>query len=107
MRPNVQAIQAYQRDKIAHSSRKELLEAVYDVGYRACCARDGEKARKVLYELSAGLDFSQKKMANQHFQIYQYMIGLTYEGKFDEAAGHFKTIRDAWREVIRREREES
>ena len=107
MRRVDRAINAYQEDKILNSNKKELLEMVYDIGYRACSENNGEKARKVLYELCTGLDYRDNEISNRLFLLYQYMINLTYKDQFEEAGQFFMELRDAWREVIHSEEKDA
>jgi flagellin-specific chaperone FliS len=91
---------AYQQEKILTSSRAELLKMCYDIGYRACQARDGDKVKRLLYELESALDYSKKDMAHNLLQIYQYVMSLVRSDKYEEAAEFFRVLGESWGTVI-------
>ncbi|HIC90344.1 MAG TPA: flagellar protein FliS [Anaerolineae bacterium] len=96
--------QVYQRQQIEGANPLELILMAYDAAVVACTRRDLAQTTKALAILRNGLDFSQGEIAVGLLRLYQYCADLARQGKFDEAVGLLRELRETWAEARDRQR---
>ena len=117
-----QYIKQYQKSQIETASQEQILIMLYDgaikfcnIGIEAIEAKDVSKAHEnivkaenIILELRNSLDMKYP-VAEDFDKVYDYVYRRLYEANLNkdaeilkEATEHIKTMRDTWKEVMRR-----
>lgn len=88
----------YQRQSIMNASPVTLVVKLYDLAIQATYREDDRRLREILSSLIKGLNFDHQP-AEQLYNIYQYCLDISREGKFEEIRGILEPIREAWEEA--------
>jgi flagellin-specific chaperone FliS len=98
---NVQnATQTYRMNQINGASPLDLLIMAYDAALASAGQQDLDRFTRAMGVLRDALDFSyDADIALGFFRLYQYCADLARKGKYDEAAGIIRELRDNWVQV--------
>jgi flagellin-specific chaperone FliS len=99
------ATQIYRTNQVNTASPLEMVIMAYDAALMGCRQQDLERTTKALSVLRNALDFNHdKNFAMGLLRLYQYCSDLARKGQYDEAAKHLREVREAWAQVLEREK---
>jgi flagellin-specific chaperone FliS len=93
----------YLMQKILSASPEQLILYIYDAAIAACGNEDQSKAAEAMQELINALNFEKRKVANTFYQMYQHILHLIHNHKFERARDLIKEIRDTWAQAMKLE----
>ncbi|MFQ5708119.1 MAG: flagellar export chaperone FliS [bacterium] len=94
------AMNPYLYQQIRTASPEKLILILYDLGIKSCSTKDRQMAAQVLAELIGVLDFEQKDMALQFFDLYNYALAQVHQNNFDAALVVLRELRDVWQAAV-------
>ena len=101
MKEKKKKVNLYLAQKIMTASPEQLILYIYDASISACGRKDRVKAAEALQELINSLNFKEKKVAGTFYSMYQYILNLVHEKKFEEAQVMLREIRNTWAEAMK------
>jgi flagellar secretion chaperone FliS len=93
-------IDVYRRQQIEAMSPEELVLVIFEQGILACRRKDHRQARRVITELIGSLSFDEEEIAYGLLSIYDWILQLVREGKFEEAGTILKDLHATWAQAI-------
>jgi flagellar protein FliS len=92
----------YQQQALMGASSEQLVAKLYDLGVAACHGGDRAKARAVLVQLLAGLDYERGGEIAERLQaLYTFCLGqATDGGDLADVAYILDGLRTAWAEGV-------
>ena len=93
-------IDVYRRQQIEAMSPEELVLVVFEQGILACRRKDHRQARRVITELIGSLSFEQEEIAYGLLSVYDWILQLVREGKFEDAGVILKDLHSTWAQAI-------
>lgn len=95
-----QLMRRYQQQAVASASPEQLVVKLYDIAIAACLQDDRTRLRRVLVELTAGLDMERGgEIAGRLYSIYDYCLRESISGDINVVRDLLDSLRDAWRQV--------
>lgn len=95
-----QLMRRYQRQAVASASPEQLVVKLYDIAIGACLQEDRTKLRRVLVELTAGLDMERGgEIAGRLYALYDFCLHESISGDINVVRDLLDGLRDAWRHV--------
>lgn len=95
-----QLMRRYQQQAVATASPEQLIVKLYDIAIAACLQDDRSKLRRVLVELTAGLDMERgEDIAGRLYEIYDYCLRESINGDINVVRELLDGLREAWRHV--------
>ncbi|MCF7885364.1 MAG: flagellar protein FliS [Candidatus Marinimicrobia bacterium] len=93
----------YLVQKVLSASPEELILYIYDAAIAACGNSDQSKAAEAIQELINALNFEKRTVANTFYQMYQHILHLIHNNKFNRAKELIREIRDTWAQAMKLE----
>ena len=93
-------LDSYREQEIQAMSTEQLVLVAYRLGLRALRKKDRRLATRVISELVNGLNFEAGEIAGRLLVLYDYMLRLVREGKFDEAEQMMAELHETWEQVV-------
>lgn len=93
----------YLVQKVLSASPEELILYIYDAAIAACANTNQTKAAEAIQELINALNFEKRNVANTFYQMYQHILHLIHNNKFERARELIKEIRDTWAKAMKLE----
>ena len=93
----------YLVQKVLSASPEQLILYIYDAAIAACANTNQTKAAEAIQELINALNFEKREVANTFYQMYQHILHLIHNQKFDRARELIKEIRDTWAKAMKLE----
>ncbi len=90
----------YLVQKILSASPEELVLYIYDAAITACARENQRKAAEALQQLINALNFKERTIANTFYQMYQHILNLIHNKKYEDARGLIKEIRETWAKAM-------
>jgi len=94
------ASQRYKEQDIFTSTPAKLILQVYDYAILACRRNNGTEASRAVTLLLDGIDFEQGQVSVGLASLYQYIISLIKESKYDMAQDLLRQLRFAWSNAL-------
>ncbi|MBN2279924.1 MAG: flagellar protein FliS [Candidatus Marinimicrobia bacterium] len=101
MKKTNKKVNPYLAQKIMTASPEQLILYIYDASISACGRKDRRKAAEAIQELVNSLNFKEKKVATTFYNMYQYILNLIHNQKFEEAQTLLRDIRNTWAEAMK------
>jgi flagellin-specific chaperone FliS len=95
-------IEAYRRQQLEAMTPEQLVLVAFGQGVRACRAKDKPRAQRVVVELIGALDFDHEEEAGRLLSLYDWVLRLLGEDRFEEAGSLLDRLRTAWDEALER-----
>jgi flagellin-specific chaperone FliS len=94
-------LESYRNNQVVGANPLERVVMVYDVAIQSCDQKNLERTTRALGVLREALNFEYPEVANRLLAIYLWCSELARKGKWDEAIGILRELRDAWEEANR------
>jgi hypothetical protein len=96
-------IDVYRRQQLEAMKPERLVLVALEEGVRACRQADKARAKRVVLELIGGLGFDYPEQAGGLLALYDWVLWLLGEDRFEEAAAVIEPLRAAWAEALERQ----
>ena len=93
-------IEAYRRQQLEGMKPEQLVLVALEQGVLACRRREKRRAQRVVIELIGGLDFNYSEQAGGLLSLYDWVLQLLGEDRFEEAETVFDRLRAAWAQAL-------
>jgi flagellin-specific chaperone FliS len=90
----------YLHQKITSANPNQLIAYIYDVGIAACTQKNRGKARQAIFALMDALNWENKEIAANFYNVYRYLNRLVSSGKFSEAKKILDDVRKTWSKAM-------
>ncbi len=76
------------------------IDAIIDIGIKACDAKDALKAQSVINKLKGLLDQRYKEISFGLFRLYDFCLQLVNDKKFDNAREILFDLHQSWNVIV-------
>ena len=97
-----EAVETYCANQVEGATPGKLLLQTYDYVIASCRAGDRFRTKRGIVELMGALDLEYLDVAGPLYRIYEYLLDIVREEKYDEAQRILMELREAWAQVIHR-----
>ena len=91
----------YVVQKVMSASPAQLISYVYDAGIKACALEDRGKALKSIQVLIQSLNYDNKEIAVNFYNVYRYLNYSISNGNFVEAKEIMEDLRSTWSQAMK------
>lgn len=95
-----EAIGVYASSNIEGASPEQLVLITYDFVIGSCRRGEAFKAKDGVVELMSALNLDYADVSGPLFRIYEYLLDIIREEKFEEAIGILTELRKGWKEAM-------
>jgi len=93
-------IEVYRRQQLEAMPPERLVLVALEQCERACRQRDKAHAQRVVIELIGGLNFEYAEQAGGFLALYDWVLQLLGEDRFEAAESVLGRLRAAWAEAL-------
>lgn len=101
--PDRERLNPYLVQKILSASPEQLILYIYEAAITACARKNQPKAAEAIQQLINALNFKERTVANTFYQMYQNILELIHNKKFDAAKRLLTEIRNTWAKAMKLE----
>ena len=93
-------IEAYRRQQLEGMKPEQLVLVAFEQGVLACRRREKRRAQRVVIELIGALVLQYRAQAEGFLALYDWVLQLLGEDRFEEAGAVLDRLRAAWEQAL-------